>query len=77
MRKENLRKVVLCSIADCFTKPFKKTINHFFYFVCSFAAEFLLFEIRRTQEISKAEIGNDKWLGIANTIFFSKIVSIA
>ena len=57
MRKEKLRKAVLCSVTDCFTKPFKRIINHFFYFECSFTVQFLLFEIRMTQEISKGEIG--------------------
>ena len=34
VRKEKLRKVVLkiCSITDCFIKPFKMIINHFFLF---------------------------------------------
>ena len=42
VRKEKLRKVVLksCSINDCFIKPFKIIINHFFYFACSLAAQF-------------------------------------
>ena len=63
MRKEKQRKVVLCSITDCFTKPFKRIINlllFFFHFSCSYAAQFLLFEIRMRQETSKGEIGNDK-----------------
>ena len=50
-RKEKLRKVILCSITDCFTKRFERVINHFLYFACSFAAQFLLFEVRMTQEI--------------------------
>ena len=61
MRKEKLTKVVLCSITDCFTKPFKRIINlllFFSHFSCSYAAQFLLFEIRMRQETSKGEIGN-------------------
>ena len=54
MRKEKLRKVV------CFIKSFNMIINHFFCFASSFAAQFLLFDIRMTQEISKGEVGNDK-----------------
>ena len=38
MRKENLRKVGFCFITSCFIKPFKMIINHFFYFLSSFAA---------------------------------------
>ena len=37
-----------------------------FYFASSFAAHFLLFEIRTMQEIQKGEIANDKQLGMAN-----------
>ena len=44
MRKEKLRKVGFCFITGCFIKPFKMMINHFFNF--SFAAQFLLFDIR-------------------------------
>ena len=66
VRKEKLRKFVLFSISDCFTRLFKRIINHFFYFACSSAAQFLLFEIRMMQEISKGEIGNNKQLGMAN-----------
>ena len=54
MRKEKLRKVV------CFIKSFNMIINHFFCFASSFAAQFLLFDIRMTQEISKGEVGNGK-----------------
>ena len=46
-------------------------INHFFCFASSFAAQFLLFDIRMTQEISKGEVGNGKQLGMANyNIYF-------
>ena len=72
MRKEKLRTVVLCSIIDCFTKPFKRIINHFLYLACSFAAQFLLFEIRMTQKLSKGEIWNDKLLGMANCNIYLK-----
>ena len=40
-------------------KSFNMIINLFF-FTSSFAAQFLLFDIRLTQEISKGEIGNGK-----------------
>ena len=62
MRKEKLRKVGLCFITDCFIKSFDMIINHFFFFCfgSSFAAQFLLFDIRITQEISKGEVGNGK-----------------
>ena len=66
MRKEKLRKVVLCSITDYFTKPFKRIINRIFYLACSFAAQFQIFEITMMQEISKGETGNDKQLGMAS-----------
>ena len=46
MRKEKLKKVVLCFITSCFIKLFRMIINHFFYFSSSFAAKFLLFDIR-------------------------------
>ena len=59
MRKEKLRKFVLYSRTDCFIKPFKMIINHIFYFASSFAAQFLLFEIRITQEILKGEIARN------------------
>ena len=38
----------------------------FFYFTSLFAAQFLLFDIRMMQEISKGEVGNGKQLGMAN-----------
>ena len=51
-------------------KPMKIAINHFFfnrsfcsqdfYFPSSFTAQFLFFDVRMTQEISKGEIGNNK-----------------
>ena len=52
-------------------KPLKMAINHFFfnrsfcsqdffYFASSFTAQFLFFDVRMTQEISKGQIGNDK-----------------
>ena len=54
-----------------FLKPLKMAINHilfdrsfcsqdFFYFASSFTTQFLFFDVRMTQEISKGEIGNDK-----------------
>ena len=46
-------------------------INHFFCFAILFAAQILLFDIRMTQEIPKGEIGDGKWLGMANyNIYF-------
>ena len=42
------------------------------YFASLFAAQFLLFEIRMTQEISNGETGNSKYLGMANcNIYFT------
>ena len=83
MRKEKLRKVQLCFITGYLIKAFKMTINHFFfirsscsqdffYFASSFAAQFSLFNIRMTQEISKGEIGNGRQLGVANYNIYSK-----
>ena len=47
MNKEKLRKVGFYFITVCLTKPFKMTINHFFfYFSTSLAAQFSLFDIR-------------------------------
>ena len=60
IKKEKLRKVGLCFITGCFIKSFNMIINHFFCFASSFAAQFLLFDIRMTQEISKGEVGNGK-----------------
>ena len=61
MRKEKLRKVGLGFISGCFIKSFNMIIKHFFFcFASSFAAQFLLFDIKMTQEISKGEVGNDK-----------------
>ena len=31
MRKKKLREFALCSITDCFIKPFKMMINHIFF----------------------------------------------
>ena len=43
----------------------------FFYFPSSFATQFSLFVIWMTQEISQQEIGNDRYLGMANyNIYF-------
>ena len=60
MRKEKLRKVRLCFITGCFIKSFNMIIIHFICFASSFAAQFLLFDIRMKQEISKGEAGNGK-----------------
>ena len=72
MRKEKLRKYGLCFITGYFIKPFKMTMNHFFfnrsfcsqdfvfYFPSSFAVQFSFFVIRMMPEISKGEIGNGK-----------------
>ena len=46
IKKEKLRKVGLCFISGCFIKPFKMTVNHFFYLSSSFVAQFWLFDIR-------------------------------
>ena len=59
-RKEKLRKVGLCFITCCFIKSFNVIINHFFCIAGSFAAQFLLFDIRMTQEISNGEERKDK-----------------
>ena len=47
-------------------------INHFFCFASSFAAQFLLFHIKMTQEISKRELGNGKSLGMTNHYIYLK-----
>ena len=65
MRKEKLR-AAFCSVTVCFSKPFKRTIDQFFYFPCSLAARLFLFEIRMMQEISKEETGKDIKLGMTN-----------
>ena len=54
IRKEKLRKV------GCFLKSFNMIIHHFFSFASPFATQFLLFDIRMTQEISKGKVGNSK-----------------
>ena len=59
MRKKKLRKNGLYFVTGCFIRPFKIIII-FFYFGSSFAAQFSLFVIKMTQEISKGEIGNGK-----------------
>ena len=56
MREEKLRKVGLCFITGCFIKGFKMIINHV-YFASSFAAEFVLLDIRMTQKISRRKLG--------------------
>ena len=76
MRIAKLGKVGLCFIAGCFIKPFKMIIlsssiplfvhNIFISFVNLYAAQFLHFDIRITQEISIREIGNSKLLIMAN-----------
>ena len=87
MRKEKLRKVrILFYLTGYFMKPLKMASNHFFssiglfvhktffYFASMFTAQFLFFDVRMTQEISKEEIENNKQLGIANyNISFKKI----
>ena len=60
MRKEKLRKFGLCVTTDCFIKSFNMIINHFFCIASSLAAQFSLFDIEMTQEISKREVGNGK-----------------
>ena len=46
--------------------------NHFCYFASSFVAQFLIFDIRVTQELRKSEIRNSKLLGIANDNIYLK-----
>ena len=72
VRKEKLRKATLCFITGCFIKFFNIIINHFFCFTSSFPAQFLLFDIRMTQEVSKGEAGNGKELGMANDNIYFK-----
>ena len=59
MRKKT-EKSLTFFITGCFTKPLNMIINHFFYFASSFTVQFLLFDIRIMQEISKGEVGNDR-----------------
>ena len=65
MRKEELIKVRLCFIIGCFIRSFKMIILSF-YFTCSFAVYFLLFDISMTQKIEKREIRNGELLGMTN-----------
>ena len=58
--QQSMRKVRLCFITGCFIKSFNMIIIHFICFASSFAAQFLLFDIRMKQEISKGEAGNGK-----------------
>ena len=70
MRIEKLGKVGLCFITSCFIEPFKIMIifssidlfvhKIFNFATSSFAAQFSLFDIRMTQQISKREIGHGK-----------------
>ena len=46
----------LCFITACLIKSINIIINHFFCFASSFAAQYLLYDIRMTQEISKGEV---------------------
>ena len=67
MRIEKLGKVGLCFITSCFIEPFKIMIifssidlfvhKIFNFATSSFAAQFSLFDIRMTQQISKRETG--------------------
>ena len=61
-------------------KTFEIILNHFAYFASSFAAQFLVFEIRMTKEISKREIRNGKQPVMANYIYlknnFNRLVMI-
>ena len=51
--------------------------NIFIYFTSILAAHFSLFDIRMTQEISETEIGNGKFLGMANcNIYFKTDINI-
>ena len=61
--KEKMRKVGLYL---CFIKSFNMIINLFFCFASSFAAQIFLFDCKMTQEISEGDVGNGKWLGMAN-----------
>ena len=47
----------------------------FICFASSFAAQFLFFDISVTQEISKREIGKDKFPGMANYNIYFKTFS--
>ena len=57
---KNWAKVWLCFITSCFIKPFKMIIISFFISQASFAAQYLPFVIRMTQEILKVDIESDK-----------------
>ena len=63
MKKEKLRKVGLCVITGCFTKFFNMVVN-FFCFASSFAAQFLIFDIKMAQKISKGKVRNGKYNAI-------------
>ena len=71
MRKEKLKKAGLCFVTGCFIKPFKMII----VFFISQAHSQRNFRFL-TSGTSKEETGNDKYLGMTNQIFISKIISI-
>ena len=56
MKKEKVRKAGLCFITGCFLKHFKILINRFFFISQAHRNQFLLFDVRMTQKISK--VGN-------------------
>ena len=72
MRKVKLRKNGFCFITGCLIKPFKIIIIFFIIITSSSAAQVLLFVIRMTQKISKGEIRNSRWLGMANCNIYFK-----
>ena len=82
MKIEELRKIGLRFITGCFIKPFKMIIifsliglfvyKIFIDFASSFAAQFLLFNIRMTQEISNRKIGKLMSMWLANYHIYFK-----
>ena len=72
-------------MTGCYIKPFNVIIifsstglfahKIFICFASSFAAQVLFFDISMTQEISKREIENDKFLGMANYNIYFKTFS--
>ena len=70
-KRKTEKSCTLFYLTGYFMKPLKMTINHFFfnrsfssqdffYFASSFTAQFLVFDVKMTQEISKGEIGNNE-----------------
>ena len=58
MRKEKLRKAVLCSVTDYFTKPFKRIINHFFILNTHLQCNFCFLKSGWRKKYQKGKLGH-------------------